>query len=417
LDFIVKNKGEIFNAYSTIKWSGEAAVYVSIVCWKKGVFDNPKELYFENKKGELTRHVVPKINSSLSLNIDVTEAVQLKSNTYPKKVTKGQKHGHAGFLLSKKEALLMLKQKNNLEVLHPYLTGDELVSNYNSQPSRFVIDFTGKDILMASTYKELFTLVQNKVLPKRKEDAEKEIDENNAMLLKSPKANLAKSYQQYYNTWWQLIGKREEMLVYFKNKKRFIACSEVSLRPIFEFISTEIRPNATLNVFLFDDDYSFGIIQSLFHWVWWTNKCSTLGGTFRYTNDTVWDTFPWPQNPTEKQVRKVADAAKALHTERTRVMQQHHLSLRDLYRLLEQPGKNPIKDLHTALDKAVAEAYGFDVKETTNTNYILQNLLQLNLQVAAKEKAGEPVTAPGLPPYIKNAEECVSEECVRFEWE
>lgn len=38
------------------------------------------------------------------------------------------------------------------------------------------------------------------------------------------------------------------------------------------------------------------------------------------------------------------------------------MSLRDLYRLIEQPGKNPIKDLHTTLDKAVVEAYGFDTK-------------------------------------------------------
>ncbi len=92
------------------------------------------------------------------------------------------------------------------------------------------------------------------------------------------------------------------------------------------------------------------------------------------------------------------------------------MSLRDLYRILEQPGKNPIKDLHADLDKAVAEAYGFDTKQTTDTNYILQSLLQLNLEVAAKEKAGEAVTAPGLPVYITNPEGYVSEECVRFEW-
>ncbi len=98
-------------------------------------------------------------------------------------------------------------------------------------------------------------------------------------------------------------------------------------------------------------------------------------------------------------------------------MQQHHISLRDLHRIFEQPGTNPIKDLHIALDKAVAEAYGFDAKQTTDTNYILQNLLQLNLKVAAKEKAAEPVTSPGLPPYINNKEDFVSEECVRFEWE
>ena len=98
--------------------------------------------------------------------------------------------------------------------------------------------------------------------------------------------------------------------------------------------------------FGFEDDYSFGVIQSIVHWEWWKARCSTFKGDLRYTPNTVWDTFPWPQAPSERQVRKVADAAKALHAERTKTTKHYHLSLRDLYRLLEQPGKNVIKDLH-----------------------------------------------------------------------
>ena len=414
LDFITQNGGMIYNAYSSIDWSGEAAVYVSIVCWQKGVYDGPKELYIEEKK-EISRHVFDSINSSLSISIDVTSANKIINNTQPKKVTKGQKHGHSGFLLLTKEAKVLLK--NNEDVLYPYLTGDEMISNFISQPSRFVIDFTGKNIIEASAHKELFKIVEKKVLPKRKEEAEREAEQNRDLLSKNPSARVAKSYQQYYSFWWQLIGKREDMLEYFKKVNRYIVCSEVSLRPIFEFLSTEIRPNATLNVFMFNDNYSFGIIQSNIHWIWCINKCSTLGGTYRYTFDSVWDTFPWPQSPTESQIKKVAEAAKILREERTKTMQQNKMSLRDLYRLLEQPGKNPIKDLHTVLDKAVLEAYGFTTKDKSiTTDFILENLLALNHEVAAKEKRGEKVQPPGLPEWIKNKEDYVSENCVRFEW-
>jgi hypothetical protein len=113
----------------------------------------------------------------------------------------------------------------------------------------------------------------------------------------------------------------------------------------------------------------------------------------------------------EAQIKKVAAAAKALHTERTATLKKHNMSLRDLYRLLEQPGKNPIKDLHTALDKAVLEAYGFSDKED-----ILAQLLALNLSVAEKEKQGIKVQPPGLPEFVKDKEKYVSEDCVRFEW-
>jgi len=46
-----------------------------------------------------------------------------------------------------------------------------------------------------------------------------------------------------------------------------------------------------------EDNYSFGILHSKLHWMWWKAKCSTLEDRYRYTINPVWDTFPWPQEP------------------------------------------------------------------------------------------------------------------------
>ena len=127
----------------------------------------------------------------------------------------------------------------------------------------------------------------------------------------------------------------------------------------------------------------------------------------RYTTESVWDTFPWPQKPTQKQVEAVASAAKALREARTKAMREGKQTLRDLYRLMEKPGKNPLRELHAALDKAVLAAYGFDAKQD-----LLAQLLELNLTVAAKEEKGEPVQKPGLPDGIKG--DFVSEDCVKY---
>jgi hypothetical protein len=43
------------------------------------------------------------------------------------------------------------------------------------------------------------------------------------------------------------------------DKSRYVVCSDVTLRPVFAFISTEIRPDYKLQCFSFGDDYSFGI--------------------------------------------------------------------------------------------------------------------------------------------------------------
>jgi hypothetical protein len=75
---------------------------------------------------------------------------------------------------------------------------------------------------------------------------------------------------------------------------------------------------------------------------------------------------------------------------------------------LELPGKHPLKDAHVALDAAVLAAYGFDAKKD-----LLAQLLALNLAVAAKEKAGEPVTPPGIPPAYPDPASLITPDCIR----
>ncbi len=83
-------------------------------------------------------------------------------------------------------------------------------------------------------------------------------------------------------------------------------------------------------------------------------------------------------------------------------------SLRDLYRTLELPGKNPLRDAQDALDAAVRAAYGMKPKDDP-----LAFLLALNQDVAAREAAGESVVAPGLPPCVTDPASFVTEDCVR----
>ena len=383
-------------------------MFVSIANWKKGTYYGDKVLYYYHDK-ELKSAKLPIINSSLSLQTDVSSAKVLGCNKKPKKVFQGQTHGHEGFLLEKKEALKVLKKHPKYgDVLKPFLIGDELVAAHGSQPSRFVIDFTLMDVNEAATFKEPFQRIEMMVLPDRKEKAQE--TENKKALKANPKAKVNKHHINFLNNWWKLSYGREDMLKTIHGLSRFIGCSRVTSRPIFELIDSKINPNDALMVFAFDDYYSFGIIHSTCHGLWFDEKCSTMKGDPRYTADTVWDTFPWPQNPTQKQVEKVAEAAMKLHRERAKTLKDHNMTLRDLYRLLEQPGKNPIKDLHAALDKAVMEAYGFDEKKD-----VLAQLLELNLSVAAKEEKKEKVQSPSWPEHIKGKEKFITDDCVKFE--
>lgn len=401
LDYIVKNDGTIFNAFSSQDWSGDAAVFVSIVCWAKGDYNQPKQLYYFDAKNHLQLRELRIISSSLSVKTDVTSAKVLACNRSPKKVFQGQTHGHEGFLLPKNEALAILqKHPEYAEVLKPFLIGDELVSNFKSQPDRFVIDFSNYDIIQASKFKILFEKLEKKVLP----DVEKKAKDEEAGIFKS------NGRMAQLSIWWKMWRRREEMLNQVANRNRYIACARVTQRPIFEFISSEINPNDKVMCFAFNDNYSYGIIQSSFHWKWFLEKCTTLAETPNYNSASIWDTFPWPQQPTSTQIEEVARAAKTLRDERNRVMDENKMSLRDLYRLLEKPGKNPIRDLQEKLDLAVSAAYGFD----ENRDH-LEQLLELNYDVSEREQRGEPVQSPGLPEWFPEKEKLVSADCVRFE--
>lgn len=421
LDYIVANDGYIFDAVSSQPWSGEAVVHVSIVNWSKGKPPVDKAIlrFYEGTEasegnGEeekvIYREVeLPEINSALSEEIDVSGAKTLSVNTAPKRVFQGQTPGHKGFVLSKGEAATMInKSPNSKDVIFPYLSGDDMLSEKGAKPSRFIIDFEIHNHLDARKYKVAYKHIQTKVLPDREKKAKNEAKKNKKLLKDDSNANVNWHHKNALSQWWQHFYGRADRITALGSKKRYIVCSRVTKRNVFEFASSDIKPSDSLQTFIFDDDYSFGILQSAIHWSWFTEKGSTLKGDYRYTPSSVFDTFPFPQKPTKKWIKAVVDAARTLHEfRRTRIVNGANENLRRLYSSLELPGKNPLRDLHTKLDKAVMAAYDFDPK-----NDILAQLLALNLDVAAKIEKGEIVTAPGIPSSYPNPDELVSEGCI-----
>ena len=121
-------------------------------------------------------------------------------------------------------------------------------------------------------------------------------------------------------------------------------------------------------------------------------KCSNMKADPRYSSESIFHTFPLPQQPTDARVRAVASASIALQKLRDAATKATTGGLRTLYRTLDLPGKNPLKVAHDALDKAVLAAYGFSASKD-----LLQQLLDLNLTVAAKIKADKEVNGPGVP--------------------
>lgn len=97
--------------------------------------------------------------------------------------------------------------------------------------------------------------------------------------------------------------------------------------------------------------YHFGILSSLTHVTWVKNICGRMKSDLRYTN-LVYNNFPWPENPNEKQVKTIEIAAqKVLNTR----LQFPNSSLAILYDSLTMPPA--LVKAHNELDKAVDLVY------------------------------------------------------------
>ena len=117
-------------------------------------------------------------------------------------------------------------------------------------------------------------------------------------------------------------------------------------------------PNATL--------YHFGILISNVHMSWVRAVCGRLKSDFRYSNDVVYNNFPWP-TPTEQQRAKIDQTAQAILDARALYPDS---SLADLYDETIMPPE--LRKAHQQNDKAVMQAYGFDVKTTTEPSCVAE---------------------------------------------
>jgi len=100
------------------------------------------------------------------------------------------------------------------------------------------------------------------------------------------------------------------------------------------------------------DLYVFGVLSSYMHMAWINSVSGRLKSDISYSTGIVYNNFPFPEIPTEKQKYAVEAAAQAILDVRE---QFHEASLADLYSSNTMPPL--LVKAHQALDKAVDICY------------------------------------------------------------
>jgi hypothetical protein len=103
-------------------------------------------------------------------------------------------------------------------------------------------------------------------------------------------------------------------------------------------------PNASL--------YHFGVLTSDMHMTWMRQVCGRLKSDYRYSNNLVYNNFPWPEVPSPMQIERVNKAAQRVLDIRAEFADS---TLADLYDPDAMPKQ--LLDSHRALDTAVDLCY------------------------------------------------------------
>lgn len=110
--------------------------------------------------------------------------------------------------------------------------------------------------------------------------------------------------------------------------------------------------------------YEFGVMTSNVHMAWTRTVCGRLKSDYRYSNTIVYNNYPWP-TPTDEQRSRIEQTAQGILDARALYPDA---SLADLYDPLTMPSE--LRKAHAANDRAVMQAYGFDVKTMTEADCV-----------------------------------------------
>ena len=112
---------------------------------------------------------------------------------------------------------------------------------------------------------------------------------------------------------------------------------------------------------------------------WTKNVCGRLEMRYRYSNDIVYNNFPWC-NPTAEQKAAIEHTAQMILDARAKYPD---CSLADLYDETTMPPE--LRKAHQLNDKAVMQAYGFDYKTMTESECVAE-LMKMYQRLVEREK-------------------------------
>ena len=340
---ILTADGIIFRVIRGLKWPGEAAVTVNVIHILKGR---------QTATLELDGRPAKRISAYLVDGGQDKSPERLKQNPY---ISLGTKIYGQGFLFSATDKgasplqlmdAIVAQRPDLRSRIQPYVGGDEVNSDPTHASSQFVIFLS--DILDEQSLKgfePLVEIIREKVLPERLKLSS---NPNSAPLKKR---------------WWAYQAHRPELYKAISKCRFVIGISQTTKYICFAVLPTGIIYSQKLNIIASDKWSLYACLQSRLHEQWALQFGSTLEDRPVYTIADCYQTFPFPHNfASDKALEELGNT---YHDYRAALMVARNEGMTKTYNRFHNCSEmskdiQRLRELHTAMDRAVLEAYGWN---------------------------------------------------------
>ena len=376
LRWICEYGGEIYAATRRYNWPGQAAVMVSIVHVVRGHLGGHKWL------DEIP---VERITAFLFHEGGHHDPVRLSANvngSFVGMFLRGMgftfddtdKRGVASSLSERSS--LVLNDARNLEVIVPYIGGEELNASPRHEHHRYTIDFCDYPLCRRCTRhgwqtltdKERSACLRSGIVPL---DYPGHVAEDWPAILavvdrkvKPFRLSLGQSPldQTHKRLWWRFGNTRPRLRSLIKGLDRILVTSRHSHQMSFAFISASTVPSDALIAFPFQSHSAFCALQCRLHETWVRFFGSSMKDDLRYTPSDCFETFPFPGG--WESSGDLEAAGKKYYEHRAALMVAHSEGLTKTYNRFHDPYEHSpaivkLRNLHAAMDRAVLDAYSW----------------------------------------------------------
>ena len=343
LEEIRRRKGVIYSATKRLPWPGSAAVIVSLIHISKGL---------SHLRIVLSGKLVESISAFLlpgHVDVSPTRLVankglcSLGSYIYGPGFLFDDENSDAGSL--DEMAALVRSAPATKDRILPYIGGQDVNESPTHASKRFVIflsDLTNEDEL--ACFPELEGIVRRRVKPLRDQLGPNPVND------------------PLKRRWWAYQAHRPSLYEQLDAMERVLVACRVSRVLAPAFLETGAVYSDSLVVFVVDQWSGYAVLASGLHAVWASLLSGQMGDAMRYTPSDCFETFPFPEG--WRCDAELEAAGSACYEYRAQLLIETKLGLTKTYNRFHDPDERSpeivrLRELHSAMDRAVLDAYGW----------------------------------------------------------